>query len=63
MTDKRIRIGTDDFSELRGENGYFVDKSLLIREIIVGSEECPGTADGHGGTSAQRNTALLNTER
>jgi len=38
MTDKRIRIGTDDFSELRGENGYFVDKSPLIREIIDGSK-------------------------
>ena len=38
MTDKRIRIGTDDFSELRRENGYFVDKSLLIREVIDGSK-------------------------
>ncbi len=38
MTDKRIRIGTDDFSELRNDNGYFVDKSLLIREVIDGSK-------------------------
>ncbi len=38
MTDKRIRIGTDDFSELRKENGYFVDKSPLIREVIDGSK-------------------------
>lgn len=34
MTDKRIRIGTVDFSRLRNDNGYFVDKSLLIREVI-----------------------------
>ncbi len=38
MTDKRIRIGTDDFSELRDDNGYFVDKSPLIREVIDGSK-------------------------
>jgi hypothetical protein len=30
----RFRIGTDDFKELRDDNGYFVDKSLLIKEVI-----------------------------
>ena len=38
MTDKSIRIGVDDFSELRRENGYFVDKSPLIREVIAGAK-------------------------
>jgi hypothetical protein len=34
----QFRIGTDDFKELIGEGGYFVDKSLLIREVIDGSK-------------------------
>jgi hypothetical protein len=34
----QFRIGTDDFKKLRDENGYFVDKSLLIKEIIEGSD-------------------------
>ena len=34
----KFRIGTDDFKELIGDGGYFVDKSLLIREIIEGSK-------------------------
>ena len=34
----QFRIGTDDFKKLRDENGYFVDKSLLIKEIIEGSK-------------------------
>ena len=38
MTDKSIRIGTDDFAKIRHENGYFVDKSSLIREVIRGSD-------------------------
>ena len=38
MTDKRLRIGTDDFAKIRRENGYFVDKSPLIREVIDGSD-------------------------
>ncbi len=38
MTDKRIRIGTDDFAKIRSESGYFVDKSPLIREVLDGSD-------------------------
>lgn len=38
MTDKRIRVGTDDFSKLRRDNGYFVDKSSMIRDVIHGSD-------------------------
>lgn len=34
----KFRIGTDDFKELINEGGYFVDKSLFIREIIEGSK-------------------------
>jgi len=34
----KFRIGTDNFKELIDEGGYFVDKSLLIREIIEGSK-------------------------
>jgi hypothetical protein len=34
----KFRIGTDDFKELIDDGGYFVDKSLLIREIIEGSK-------------------------
>jgi len=34
----KFRIGTDDFKKLRDEDGYFVDKSLLIKEIIEGSD-------------------------
>ena len=34
----KFRIGTDDFKELIDEGGYFVDKSLLIREVIEGSK-------------------------
>ncbi len=33
-----FRIGTDDFKELISEGGYFVDKSLFIREIILGNK-------------------------
>ena len=33
-----FKIGTDDFKELIDEGGYFVDKSLLIREIINGNK-------------------------
>ncbi len=33
-----FRIGVDDFKELIDEKGYFVDKSLLIREIIDGNK-------------------------
>ncbi len=38
LTMPQFRIGTDDFKKLRDENGYFVDKSLLIKEIIEGSD-------------------------
>lgn len=34
MNKKGIPIGIDDFKDLRKNNGYFVDKSLLIKEII-----------------------------
>ncbi len=33
-----FRIGVDDFQELIDEGGYFVDKSLLIREVIEGNK-------------------------
>jgi hypothetical protein len=33
-----LRIGTDDFKEHRDSGGYFVDKSLLIRELLDGSK-------------------------
>ncbi|OQA53712.1 MAG: putative AAA-ATPase [Euryarchaeota archaeon ADurb.Bin294] len=33
-----FKIGTDDLKELIDEGGYFVDKSLLIREIIEGNK-------------------------
>ena len=34
----KFKVGTDDFKELRDEGGYFVDKSLLIKEVIDGSK-------------------------
>ena len=34
----RFRIGTDDFKELLDEGGYFVDKSMLIRDVIDGNK-------------------------
>ena len=34
----KFRIGTDDFKELIDEGGYFVDKSLLIQEVIEGNK-------------------------
>jgi len=34
----KFKIGTDDFKELRDDGGYFVDKSLLIKEVIEGSK-------------------------
>ena len=33
-----FKVGTDDFKELRDNGGYFVDKSLLIKEVISGSK-------------------------
>lgn len=33
-----FKIGTDDFKKLRDDKGYFVDKSLLIKEIIGGND-------------------------
>ena len=30
----KLKIGIDDFKKLRREDGYFVDKSLLIREVL-----------------------------
>ena len=33
-----LTIGTDDFQEMRRAGGYFVDKSLLIREILDGNK-------------------------
>jgi len=35
---KKFRIGTDDFKEFIEDGGYFVDKSLLIRDIIEGNK-------------------------
>ena len=34
----KFKVGTDDFKELRDDGGYFVDKSLLIKEVIDGSK-------------------------
>ncbi|MDX8549506.1 AAA family ATPase [Methanospirillum sp. J.3.6.1-F.2.7.3] len=34
----KFKIGTDDFKKLRDSNGYFVDKSLFIKEIIDGND-------------------------
>ncbi|ABD41603.1 protein of unknown function DUF1703 [Methanospirillum hungatei JF-1] len=34
----KFRVGTDDFKKLRDEGGYFVDKTLFIKEIIDGNE-------------------------
>ncbi len=34
----RLKIGTDDFKEMRDEGGYFVDKSRLVRAVIGGSK-------------------------
>ena len=31
---KRLPIGIDDFEEIINENYYYIDKSLLIKEII-----------------------------
>jgi hypothetical protein len=33
-----FKVGTDDFKLLRDAGGYFVDKSLLIKEVIEGSQ-------------------------
>ena len=30
----KFRLGTDDFKKMREERRYFVDKTLLIKEII-----------------------------
>jgi hypothetical protein len=35
---KKFRIGTDDFKRLRDDGGYFVDKTLFIKEIIDGND-------------------------
>ncbi|WP_300984809.1 AAA family ATPase, partial [Methanospirillum sp.] len=34
----KFRVGTDDFKKLRDEGGYFVDKTLFIKEIIEGND-------------------------
>ena len=34
----KFKVGTDDFKKLRDEGGYFVDKSLLIKAVIDGSD-------------------------
>ena len=33
-----FKVGTDDFKKLRDGGGYFVDKSLLIKEVLAGSD-------------------------
>ena len=34
----KFRIGTDDYKKLRDNGGYFVDKTLFIKEIIDGND-------------------------
>jgi len=34
----KFRTGTDDFKELIDDGGYFVDKSMLIKEVIEGNK-------------------------
>jgi hypothetical protein len=34
----KFKTGTDDFKKLLDEGGYFVDKSLLIKEVVDGNE-------------------------
>lgn len=34
----KFRVGTDDFKKLRDDGGYFVDKTLFIKEIIDGND-------------------------
>ena len=31
---KRLPIGNDDFAEVRRQNLYFIDKSLMIRDFL-----------------------------
>ena len=31
---KKISIGIEDFKEIIDKNGYFVDKTLMIRDLI-----------------------------
>ena len=38
---KKISIGVEDFKTLIDWNGYFVDKTLMIKELI----ECLGSKD------------------
>ena len=38
MTHLTIKIGTSDFRTLRKSDGYYVDKSLFVAEIIKGSD-------------------------
>ena len=38
MNKKRIPIGFEDFKEIREENLYFVDKTMMIQEILDGSK-------------------------
>ncbi len=34
----KLKIGTDDFKEMRDQGGYFVDKSRFVRAVIGGSK-------------------------
>ncbi|MCO6487102.1 MAG: AAA family ATPase [Phaeodactylibacter sp.] len=36
---KRLKIGTSDFRKLIEDNGYFVDKTLFIKEVIDSAHE------------------------
>ena len=38
MDKKRIPIGFEDFKEIREENLYFVDKTMMIQELLDGSK-------------------------
>ncbi len=47
----KLKIGADDFKKMRDEGGYFVDKSLLVREVIDGA---PASCCRVRGGSARR---------
>ena len=34
ITKKQIAIGVEDFKEIIDKNGYFVDKTMLIKELL-----------------------------
>jgi len=38
MQDKRISLWEDDFKSLIDQNNYYIDKSLLIKDVVEGSQ-------------------------